>query len=130
MRRQFSIVLLLVAGLLATGSEWDLVQAFAWGRMIAGYSREMSFEQAVAKTFTPETMCPICHAVATAKQESAKDPAVPAAKPLGRIALVCAPTRVVVFDSNFRLDRLIPALPAPASAERPAPPSPPPRSLA
>ena len=130
MRRQLALVLLLVAGLLATGSEWDLVQTFAWGRMIAGYSRTMSLEAAIAKTFTPETMCTLCRAVAAAKEQAAKDPAAPVVKPLGKIVLVCSPTRLAVFDSRFSLDRLVPPPTALVSAERPAPPSPPPRALA
>ena len=41
MRRQVSIVLVLAAWLLATGSQWDLAQTFAWGRMITTYSASM-----------------------------------------------------------------------------------------
>jgi hypothetical protein len=49
MRRKFSLILTLAAWLLATGSHWDLVQTFGWGRMIATYSQSMSFAQAVKK---------------------------------------------------------------------------------
>ena len=47
MRRKFSLVLTLAAWLLATGSQWDLAQTFAWGRMIVTYSQTMSVAQAV-----------------------------------------------------------------------------------
>jgi len=130
MRCQLSLVLALLAWLLATGSEWDLVQTFAWGRMIAGYSRNMSFERAVAKTFAPETMCNLCRAVAAAKQQAEKNPAMPVTKIPGKIPLLCAPSRLAVFGSHFKLTRLVAPLGALASIERPAPPVPPPRTLA
>ncbi|HWA86747.1 MAG TPA: hypothetical protein VG710_11020 [Opitutus sp.] len=130
MRRQLSLVFALIAWLLATGSEWDLVQTFAWGRMIAGYSQRMSFTEAVAKTFTPETMCNLCRVVAAAKQQAGKNPAVPVAKTAGKIPLVCAPVHVVVFGSHFALAHLLAPLGAPVSTGRSAPPSPPPRALA
>jgi hypothetical protein len=55
---------------------------------------------------------------------------MPPAKPFGKILLLCAPSRVVVFASNFRLDRFLPPLAAPIGAERSAPPTPPPRAAA
>ena len=36
-RRQLSLILTLIAWLFATGSHWDLVQAFGWGRMVTIY---------------------------------------------------------------------------------------------
>ena len=130
MRRQLSLVLALLAWLLATGSEWDLVQTFAWGRMITDYSHKMTFAQAVAKTFAPETMCNLCRAVAAAKQQAEKNPAMPVTKTAGKIPLLCAPSRIAVFSSHFKVTRLVAPLGALASIERPAPPVPPPRALA
>ena len=130
MRQKISLILTLSAWLFATGSQWDLVQTFAWGRMIAGYSQEMSLPAAVKKTFSPETMCDLCHAVADAKQSSESKAGVPGAKNLGKILLVCAPDRsAFLIPSPTRLG-LLPAFSPPASADRAAPPSPPPRRLA
>lgn len=56
----------------ATGAQWDLLQTFAWGRMMVNYSREMPLSQAVTKTFDGE-MCGICRVVANAqKQEQSR----------------------------------------------------------
>src|ERR1700712_3398132 len=84
----FSLLLTLTAWLLATGSHWDLLQTFAWGRMLATYSQSMPLLEAAQKTFSPDGMCGICHAVADAKQkESAADSTTPggAGKSPGKI---------------------------------------------
>ena len=130
MRQKLSLLLTLAAWLLATGSHWDAVQTFAWGRMIADYSRDMTLVQAVTKTFSPQTMCPLCRAVADAKQQESNNAAVPGAKTPGKILLVCAP-RALVFSSPAPscLGRIAPES-APTSADRSPPPRPPPRALA
>ena len=129
MRPRLSLIVTLFAWLLATGSHWDLVQTYAWGSMIAGYAQEMSFSAAVKKTFSAESMCHLCHAVADAKKSSASDPATPGSKDLGKIVLVCAPST----PSFFGPTAIVVAHQAPTSATfsagRDAPPSPPPRSL-
>ena len=128
MRLRFAHLLALFAWLLATGSHWDLVQGLGWGRMIATYSRTMPLAEAVRLTFTPDNMCGVCEAVATAKKAS-DDAGTPSAIPAGaqKIFLALAPAGVVIFA----------ALPAPRwSAEdrlpdacaRPAPPVEPPRA--
>jgi hypothetical protein len=130
MRRRLSLSLTLAAWLLATGSHWDLVQTFAWGKMIASYSQEMTLGQAVKKTFSPETMCQLCHAVANAKQSSASGgSALPAPKSPGKILLVCAPLAPIYASPSPQCVGLPASLPAPLSAGRAAPPSPPPRPL-
>lgn len=130
MRHRLSLVLTLTAWLLATGSHWDLVQTFAWGRMIAGYSHTMPLSQAVRLTFTPDNMCGVCRAVADAKQQEDSDrTTVPGGKLDAKILLACSrPPDVVVGapDVTFRSlsEPLIPAL------RRAAPPVPPPRVAA
>jgi hypothetical protein len=90
MRRKLSLITMLTAWLLATGSHWDLVQTFAWGRMIATYSQSMSLAQAVKLTFTPDNLCGVCESVSEAKQH--QDTSMPAdAKALGKILLVFQP---------------------------------------
>jgi hypothetical protein len=132
MRRRFSLILTLSAWLLATGSHWDLVQTFAWGRMLVTYSQSMPLLQAVQKTFSSEGMCGVCYAVADAKQTaSPTDSSSPhsAGKSLGKIFLVFAPAPAPLIVAPAPLpwslsDQLLP------TAERAPPPLPPPRALA
>lgn len=130
MFRRFSLVLTLAAWLLATGSQWDLAQMFAWGRMIATYSQSMSVVQAVQKTFEGE-MCAVCAVVQDAKQNQTPDgtPA-PENKLTGKIFFVSAPVAPWIGSPAPQCAGLAPALSAPSSADRGAPPSPPPRALA
>jgi len=130
MRPKISLIVTLFAWLLATGSHWDLVQTYAWGSMIAGYTGEMSFAAAVKKTFTADTMCHLCHAVADAKKSSNDDVALPGGKSPGKIILVCAPPASSFFlCTPLYLGVVVPRA-LPSSIDRAAPPLPPPRSLA
>jgi hypothetical protein len=128
MRSKLSLILTLLAWLLATGSHWDLVQTYAWGRMIATYSQSMSVTEAVKKTFTPETMCNLCQSVATAKQSSQGKDAVPGASPC-KVFLACAPSvQRFIFPAPAQSGLRFHALSA-FSLGRAAPPVPPPRGL-
>ncbi|MES1166664.1 MAG: hypothetical protein ABUL68_01545 [Pseudomonadota bacterium] len=129
MRRKFSLVLTLAAWLLATGSQWDLAQTFAWGRMFVTYAGSMSFTQAVQKTFDGE-MCAICAAVQDAKQQESTSAPAPGGRLTAKIILVCAPHAPGLFRPAPYFAGLAPSVSAPLSAERSAPPSPPPRALA
>lgn len=131
MSRQFTLVLTLAAWLLATGSQWDLVQTYGWGRMIVAYSRVMPLRQAVAKTFTGEELCGVCLAVHAAKQaQDAKGAKVPGTKAPEKIFVV-NPARVRVFASPAaQCVGLVSDWPALASADLSAPPGPPPRQFA
>jgi hypothetical protein len=128
MRQRLQLSALLLAWLMATGSQWDLVQVFAWGRMFASYSRIMSVESALRLTFKPDNLCNVCRMVKAAKQQQEQSPAAPS-KALGKILLVFAPVPIVVVAS-------VPSEPWPVgmktmrSAERSAPPIPPPRDFA
>lgn len=72
MRRRLAIFSLLTAWLLATGSQWDFVQVFAWSRMFAGYVQTMTVGEALAETFDAEKPCSLCCAVREAKQQERK----------------------------------------------------------
>lgn len=125
MWRRSQIFCVLLAWLLATGSQWDLVQTFAWGRMIVSYSRTMPLLEAVRLTFTPDNECAICNTVSAAKQQL-DSPATPDLKLLGKIILVFQPAPVLVIAapnlSRWPLgDIVVPG------ASRAAPPLPPPR---
>jgi hypothetical protein len=90
MRRKLQLTVVLLAWLLATGSHWDLVQTFGWGRMIATYSKTMPLSQAIRLTFTSDNMCGVCEAVSEAKQHDNKT--LPSeGKTFGKIFMVFQP---------------------------------------
>lgn len=127
MRRKLSLITMLVAWLLATGSHWDLVQTFAWGRMIASYSQAMSLEQAVKLTFSPDNLCGVCETVSAAKQQ--QDAALPAdGKMFGKIPLVYQPV-TTFFAALPAVEKWMPCHLALAGRDRRPPPVPPPRVL-
>ncbi len=131
LRHRVQILLVLSAWFLATGSQWDVAQVFAWGRMFAGYSREMTVAAAVEKTFSGE-MCAICRIVRKAKQEQdAKGAKTPEARTPGKVLDVCplvASTRV--FSPARQAIGIVPAQRMMAGRDRMAPPLPPPRFVA
>lgn len=127
MRRKLSLITMLTAWLLATGSHWDLVQTFAWGRMIATYSQSMSLAQAVKLTFTPDNLCGVCESVSEAKQR--QDAALPSdAKPAGKILMVFQPQAVFVAELALS-GTWISSEEHPAWRDRSPPPVPPPRVM-
>jgi len=130
MRRQLSLILTLAAWLLATGSHWDLVQTFGWGRMIVTYSRTMPLVRAVQKTFSGEAMCGVCELVQGAKQRQDDGAQVPGTKAPEKIFLVSAPAALVFAAPAPVGAGVVPGVPALSSAELAAPPLPPPRSAA
>lgn len=131
MSRRFTLVLTLAAWLLATGSQWDLVQTYGWGRMIVSYSRSMPLRQAVQQTFSGETLCGVCLAVQAAKQQQDDQGAkIPGPKAPEKIFVV-NPARVRVFASPAaQCVGLVSDWPGLASADLSAPPGPPPRQFA
>jgi hypothetical protein len=127
MHRQLSLVLTLAAWLLATGSQWDLVQTYGWGRMIVTYSRTMPLTRAVKQTFSGEEMCGVCQLVHHAKQQDADNAKVPGTKAPAKIFLVGAPSALAFASPAPVSAGLVPAGSAPLSTDRTAPPLPPPR---
>ncbi|MDE3084597.1 MAG: hypothetical protein KGJ37_05175 [Verrucomicrobiota bacterium] len=125
MRQRLQLILLLSAWFMATGSQWDLVQTFAWGRMIVRYARVMPLSDAVRLTFTPTNLCGICELVKEAKQQEDHAPNL-AKKDFGKIVLVLLPAPVVIAPTNI-LDEWRRNDAAALSAERASPPTPPPR---
>ena len=129
MRRKIQLICLLSAWLMATGSQWDMVQVFAWGRMFASYARGMPLTAALGQTFKPDNMCPICRAVKAAKQQQDESPATSYKDELGKILLVFEPAPQVVvarpsFSSWSPSDQVM------IDLGRSAPPVPPPRNPA
>lgn len=132
MPRRFALVVTLLAWLLATGSHWDVVQTFAWGRMFAINSHHMSLAAAVQRTFSTDGRCALCKTVARAKthQDGSASENVPGAKSPEKILLANTPP-VLVFLAPAPLHLgLLPPVTALASAEPVAPLLTPPRPLA
>ena len=125
MRQRLQLSALLLAWLMATGSQWDVVQVFAWGRMFASYSQTMPLASALRLTFQPDHMCSVCKMVKAAKQQQEQSPMAPS-KALGKILLVFAPVPVVVIAS-MSSEQWPTGSKSMCSAERGAPPIPPPR---
>jgi hypothetical protein len=128
MRRRFALVLTLTAWLLATGSHWDLVQTFAYARMFADNARAFPMAAALERTFSPAGRCGICSAVDAAKS-SADHANAPASadKLTGKIPLTHEPAARFIF-ALAPVPAWPDSTPCPASAERAAPPLPPPRA--
>lgn len=129
MLRRLQLLSVLAAWLLASGSQWDVMQVLAWGRMVAVYSQNMSVVEAVQLTFRREGMCDVCRLVESAKhQEQEQAGAVPGADQREGKVLFFQPAagetiRVAGADERWALTH--DALPP---SERAAPPAPPPRS--
>jgi len=71
-RKKWRVTFLTLAWLATTGAQWDALQVIAWGRMILNYSETMSIRSATEKTFAPESSCPLCKLVRTAKHQEQK----------------------------------------------------------
>ena len=128
--RKLSTVVVLFAWLLASGAQWDMIQSFAWGRMIANYSRTMPLQEAVRLTFTAENVCDVCVFVAEAKARAdgnaaGQAPADAASK--AKAPLACPPEHVLVFQvlpaPDWPRENFLPD-----ACARPAPPTEPPRA--
>ena len=131
MRRQVSLVLTLTAWLFATGSHWDLVQAYGWGRMIVTYSHSMSLRQAVETTFKGDTLCGVCEVVQGGKQQQdATGTKAPGTQAPEKIFFVSTPGVLVYATPAPLCAGQIADASALASADRTAPPLPPPRTPA
>lgn len=60
--------------LVSMGGHLALLQTIAWGNMLADYSNEGSFSEAVDKTFDGENPCHLCNVVKKSKSEENKKP--------------------------------------------------------
>lgn len=126
MRQKLQLCVLLIAWFVATGSAWDLVQVFAWGRMFAGYAQTMTLTDAAESTFDADKPCQLCRAVAQAKQQ--QQSTLPEGRADTKIILLFQPATPVVYLSPAR-ESWPRGDVIPVSAERGAPPCPPPRAV-
>lgn len=129
MHRRFPLILTLTAWLFATGSQWDIVQTFAWARMFSKNIQTRSLGAALARTFSVEGRCELCGAVTRAKQQQDNDAPAPGGKPEGKPLLIFQPIPVVVVAAPEFAPWLLEQH-RPLSADRAAPPLPPPRARA
>ncbi len=113
---------------MATGSQWDLVQVVAWGKMFAGYSEEMSLSAAAKKTFSGE-MCGVCQVAQNGKkQQESNGDKTPQAKSPGKVLDLSLLTSSTPVLSPIReAVGTIAAVMFPDGRGRSSPPSPPPR---
>lgn len=128
MRRPLRPLLVLLVCLAATGVQWDMLQVFAWGRMIVGHAATMPLSAAVAKTFDGE-MCSLCCVVARAQRRESAPAHSAEAKVAAKPLLFFQLANVVVPDAArslpWRQD-----LTTPSGRDRAPPAAPPPRSAA
>lgn len=119
------VLIALLLCLIATGAQWDLVQTFAWGRMVAIYSKSMPLTEAVSKTFSGD-MCGLCSLVASTRKQDRNQPTVPEVKSESKLLLYFQDAPAVSIDVSVAVTWM-PLDPMVTTAERAAPPVPPPR---
>ncbi|HEX9782010.1 MAG TPA: hypothetical protein VGA56_04660 [Opitutaceae bacterium] len=128
MRARFAHLLLLFAWLLATGSQWDVVQVFAWSRMFAQNARLLPTWDALELTFSPDGQCGLCHLVEDSRQERPGDNAA-AGKAVTKEPIVFLTAEAVFVQAPTSMPGIEPEQAATAR-DRSRPPTPPPRALA
>ena len=66
-------ILVIVALVLTTGLHWAALQTVAWSAMLASHLRTQSVAVSMVQTFDGQHPCPLCRAIAAAKQAEKKD---------------------------------------------------------
>lgn len=111
---------------MAGGGFWPLLQAVAWGRMIAVYARDHAPAEALRRTFDGKHPCPLCHAVAKGQREDRQKPPLLKVEVSFDFFLDAPGTQPPEVPTAFRW------LPRPeddaAAVRRVSPPKPPPRA--
>ncbi len=114
-------VLAILAALQILGGHWVVVQSVAWMGMLAEYSQEGTWTEAVSKTFDGKHPCKLCSAVqrGSGEEKSPKSPAATAKweAVLDELLLIGKPDFTVA-------DRSVLTLRAPARNEAPGVPPP------
>jgi len=132
MPKRLQLIAILLAGFLTTGAQWDVVQVVGWARMAAQSARAgASFQEALEETFSGE-LCEICEAVDEARQAQ-HSPANGSTSPkAGKLVLAVYPATDVLKFSEMPADSAVGQWSLSdqvvRSAERGAPPVPPPRA--
>ena len=69
---RFGKVCVIMALIATTGAHWAALQSVAWTTMLADNLRTHSLSESVSRTFDGNYPCPICRAIAAAKQSEKK----------------------------------------------------------
>jgi hypothetical protein len=69
---RFGKIFVIVALIATTGAHWAALQSVAWTTMLADNLRTHSLSESVARTFDGNYPCPICRAIAAARQSEKK----------------------------------------------------------
>jgi hypothetical protein len=69
-------ILVVAALVLSAGAHWAALQTVAWTTMLANNLRTQSVSEAVSNTFDGKHLCPMCRAIAAAKNSEKKSEAV------------------------------------------------------
>ena len=69
---RFGKIFVMVALIATTGAHWAALQSVAWTTMLADNLRTRSLSESVSRTFDGNYPCPICRAVAAARQSEKK----------------------------------------------------------
>ena len=115
-----------VVSLAATlGLHWAFLQTIAWTTMMAGNLRAYSLSESLERTFDGKYPCPICRAIAAAKQSQKKSEFTLQTQ---KLEFPPAKENPVLFaPSNFQLLPMPPSLSTESPMQKPL--TPPPRGL-
>jgi len=69
---RFGKIFVIVVLIVTTGAQRAALQSVAWTAMLADNLRAHSFSKSVARTFDGKYPCPICKAIAAARQSEKK----------------------------------------------------------
>ncbi len=121
---RFSKIFVIVALIATTGAHWAALQSVAWTTMLADNLRTHSLSESMARTFDGQYPCPICRAIAAARQSEKKNEFTAQTQ-----KLEFPPVKenfVLIAPSHFQL---LPVANAFAESLSQPPPTPPPRSF-
>ena len=127
MRHRFQLCCVLLAWFAATGSQWDFMQVFAWARMLTNYVQTMPIAAAAQLTFDADKPCALCNAVKSAKQQQ-ENASIPGGKADQKVLLIFQPASTVFYPASVTT-RWSLNEPVILSADKSAPPTPPPRGV-
>lgn len=114
------------AWLAASGSQLDIMQAFAWSGMFVKHSQTLPLQVAIAETFNPEKPCALCLAVQKARTGGEEDKLPTIEKVERKIILWVVVNPAGLFSMSVR-EPVSTAFEHGVTYSRLKPPAPPPR---
>ena len=123
MRRTLAIACLFVAWICANGAVWDTAQVFAWARMFTGYTQTQTVTAALDETFDASKPCPICRAVAKAKEAAQKQAPQTVERSSEKLLLACeVPAKILIPPAKHEWTDVPPRLALTRTERVPVPP--------